>query len=202
MNQHEMLKLVKSIVIQFVRLRPHLETVRKDLEAEGFIALKDYGPSWDPKHPSGITKAKWDAAVVYQGLHKFVDRQEKRHYRKPPGYTMRDRKRLEDLRELEDLAELKTLEELEYREFGPYWDLEEIPDPDEIIQEDPREDAQRTLMESLHGVELTKREQEFLRLFLELNEIQAVADAMGITKQVTHRHWQSIIKKAQEANDV
>ena len=200
MNQKEMIRFVKSVVIRFLNGRPHLEIHRQDLEQEGCLAFLRQEPKWVPG--KGSTKNEWLFHSVWQGLQKYIDRREKPHWPKGPGLTDLDRVELRTLRDHkdQDKGRLKELEELEYREYGPVWDLEEVPDVDEIPVEEPREMPRLKLMEAMVGVKLTDREQEFLEYFLELNEIVLVAEAMSITKQRGHQYLNAIIQKAKVAN--
>ena len=166
-------RFVKSVVIKFINGRPHLEPFRQDLEQEGFIRYINRLGSWVPG--SKVSEAQWMFYEVWNSLKKYVDRKEKPHFRKP-----------------EDPE----------REGSPYWDLEDIPDIEELIDDEPPVLKRIELMEVLSGVELSERQQEFLNVYCELGELNDTADRMGISKQRAQMLFTQIVSNAKKANDL
>lgn len=205
MNTKEIQKFVRSIVIRFLKVRPHLEPYRLDLEQEGAMALLKYEASWRPN--MGTSKNEWLYYTVRNSLLKYIDRREKRHFRKPEGITDLQEQELDTLKSQgdlteEDTARLQYLEDLWYRTHGEAWDLQEVADPMDFPTEDQSYAEKRELYDALFGVPLTPREQEFLSEYCRLGTLDKASEAMGISKQRASQLFAQIVRKAQEANDL
>ena len=119
------------------------------------------------------SKGSEDLFRFYRGMNnvqKYVERNIQKHFNKP-----------------------------EVDHESPYWDIVNAQlDPDELLS--PETDKYKVqLMECLSGVTLSPKEQEFLELYLQENDVVSVATIMGISKQRAHELKTQVISKAKQA---
>ena len=85
---------------------------------------------------------------------------------------------------------------------SPYWDLPEIPEVDAIADESYEADVRYDLAETMSGVKLTPRQAQVLELTLEGWTMEEIGEKLGITDSTVHEHYQMVIKRAQEDNNL
>ena len=83
---------------------------------------------------------------------------------------------------------------------SPYWDLEDIPEVEEIPSQDSS--SERELWDMTYGVEFTEKQQVVLDSFLETGEHKKSEEILGIPQQRISEIYSAIIKKIKKANDL
>ena len=85
---------------------------------------------------------------------------------------------------------------------SPYWDLPDMPEVDEILDESEEQDIRYDLAEVMSGVKLTPRQSKVLELFLEGWTFEEIGKTLGIAAATAHEHYKSVIKRAREDNNI
>lgn len=81
-----------------------------------------------------------------------------------------------------------------------YWDLEEIPNVEEIPAE--VNETQEDLMELLSGIKFTRNQQVVLACYLETGDHKKSREQLGVSKQRVNEIYGDCIRKIRKANEL
>lgn len=188
------IRYVRYVVSKYLRDKPELETFREDLEQEGILGLLQAREDYDPKK-STMDKALYLGYRIRQSLLDYLKRKEAKHFKSPRPESL-----LEDTPDTECDKYGYDINAAMAHESSA-WDLSEHVEPDSLPKPEDTIDT-LVLYDLLSKAEISPRQKEILKEYLQCGDYAQVASILGISRERVRRSVNRIVEKCRQGVDI